>query len=301
MRSTALLLLLAACGESLDTGAVSGPDSSPVGDPELADLGQAPPPTGAILTRTAALAGHPLRVRSVGHPTTSIVYFGRGNPGLFCPPALGGSCMDINPPILLGTDPADPLRTGEIQIGLPPAMPAGLTTTLQAANTNAGGFPPIVSTTSLVVTENVTACGLNQVSIVRNGDAEVTSGDWYSIVGGVYAYGAPNTAARSLETAGNVDLTQDLQPTPVNTLISANFWTWHDPTGSWPQLIEWGYADGTTGSTFHLSGPGVGGWEQIDLLPLLDPSKSLSMIRVWGYSAGGADIMRADTFAFCTQ
>ncbi len=102
-------------------------------------------------------------------------------------------------------------------------------------------------------------------------------------------------------TEGNYYVQQYLAtPEPVLNLVSASFWTWHEPKDSPLQSIEWGYSDGSTDSTLRFSGD-LAGWVQVDLLPEMDPTRDLSYIRVWGYSGGGAypDITLYDQFEFC--
>lgn len=283
-------LLFAACAEA----PVSGVDVDP-------EIGQAPPPTGATLTRSAAVAGHPLLLRSEGHAPASTVYFGRGAPGAVCPPSLGGGCLDITPSVVLGSATADGEGTAELRSALPARWPAGRTTALQAAN---AGASPVISNALDLVTETVTACGPGEVVVVRNGDAEVVSDDWYATYGAGAAISTfAWSGAHAFETNGNTDLTQDLTPTAVSDLVSASFWTWHDPVGIWAQSIEWAYTDGTGGSLLLTTPFDPGGWQHIDLLPLLDPARVLSLVRVWGFgpTGGGADIMRADAFAFCAR
>ena len=61
-----------------------------------------------------------------------------------------------------------------------------------------------------------------------------------------------------------------------------------------------GYSDGTNGST-GLGGAEIEDWSEIDLLPLMDPTKDLVSIQAWGYSGGSSDpdLTRFDAFEFC--
>ena len=87
---------------------------------------------------------------------------------------------------------------------------------------------------------------------------------------------------------------------PVTKLATANFWTWHDGADSPAMSVEWGYSDNTTGNTFY-GGNQLSGWQNHNILALLIPNKSLSFLRVWGYSGGGpaADIVHFDDFRLC--
>jgi hypothetical protein len=103
------------------------------------------------------------------------------------------------------------------------------------------------------------------------------------------------------ETEGNMYIMQDLgTPILVENLGQATFWTWHDGDDSPAMSIEWGYSDGSTGSTF-LGAVDLYGWVQVDVLPHLDYGKELSYIKAWGYSGGDAtaDIVLYDDYKFC--
>jgi hypothetical protein len=103
------------------------------------------------------------------------------------------------------------------------------------------------------------------------------------------------------ETEGNMYIMQDLgTPILVENLGQATFWTWHDGDDSPAMSIEWGYSDGSTGSTY-LGSVDLYGWVQVDVLPHLDYGKELSYIKAWGYSGGDAtaDIVLYDDYKFC--
>ncbi len=104
------------------------------------------------------------------------------------------------------------------------------------------------------------------------------------------------------QTIGNFHVRQDFAATPVPTIVSASFWTWHDAADSPAMSVEWGYSDNTTGNTFYGAGQ-LNGWQNHDILALLAPNKSLTWLRVWGYSGGQnlPDITRYDDFALCRQ
>jgi MYXO-CTERM domain-containing protein len=118
---------------------------------------------------------------------------------------------------------------------------------------------------------------------------------------GIVVTTSPHGGIYSAQTTGNYYVQQYASPAPpVAELVSASFWTWHDPGDSGIQSIEWGYTDGTTGSTFKGSAD-LAGWVKIDLLPLLNNGKSLSYVRAWGYSGGLSlpDIVRYDDYEIC--
>ncbi len=105
----------------------------------------------------------------------------------------------------------------------------------------------------------------------------------------------------AVSTTGNYYVRQDLAtPSPVSSLNSASFWTWHDGSDSPAMSIEWGYSDGSTDSHF-LGASDLSGWVYVDLLPKMDFNRSLSYITTWGYAGGGSltDLTRYDTFEFC--
>ncbi|MEC9073326.1 MAG: hypothetical protein VX938_13130, partial [Myxococcota bacterium] len=102
------------------------------------------------------------------------------------------------------------------------------------------------------------------------------------------------------ETNGNFHVAQDFPPVPVAHLALASFWTWHEPGAGGIMSVSWSYGDGSTGSTF-LNSEELEGWNQVHLLPLMDPTKELSGITTWGYAGGGPepDISRFDSYQFC--
>jgi hypothetical protein len=288
------VLLLAACGVE---DATSGPsDSLPTE--------QAAPPSGGILTTSAAIAGRPLRLRSVGHPSTSLVYFARGGAGSTCPPVLGGQCLDLASPTVLGTDPSDGMRTAQIQLNLPLAVPVGLTTLVQAANPT-GAFATIISNTATIRIDASSPCAAGEVTLIHNARANLPlAGEFVQSYGGstLTRVTDPITSSFTLQVTGNEDVTASFQPTPVSALTSASYELWHDPTTGAPHFVVVYYEDGSTTSNFLSSAFGGTGWETVDMLPLLDPTKSIYKLEIWGYSAGGSpvpNITRFDNLAFC--
>lgn len=144
-------------------------------------------------------------------------------------------------------------------------------------------------------------CPSGGVSVLDNPGFEDGIFDpWTSNSGATFVTIDSYDGSWAAETEGNYYVRQDLlSPAPVASLYTASFWTWHDDDSA-AQSIEWGYSDGSADSTL-LFGDELIGWVQVDLLPLLDLSKDLSWIQVWGYSGGGAlvDITRYDQFEFC--
>jgi hypothetical protein len=100
------------------------------------------------------------------------------------------------------------------------------------------------------------------------------------------------------QDVGNFNISQTFPPIPVPQLTSASFWTYHNVTDNPAMSVNWTYSDNTTGMTF-LGTNQLAGWVQVDILPLLNPAKSLSQITVWGFSGGGTQLTKVDTFLFC--
>lgn len=288
------VLLLAACGVE---DATSGPSEALVTD-------QAAPPSGGILTTSAAIAGRPLRLRSVGHPSTSTVYFARGGAGSTCPPALGGQCLDLASPTVLGSDPSDAMRTAQIQLNLPASVPVGLTTLVQAANPT-GAFATIISNTATIRIDSSSPCAAGEITLIHNASANLPLGSEYTQVSGgtsLTRVTDPVTGSFVLQVTGNQDVTASFQPTPVSALTSASYELWHDPTTGAPHFVAVYYEDGSFTTSILYSVLGGTGWETIDMLPLLDPTKTVNKLEIWGYGSGGGgvpDITRFDNLAFC--
>lgn len=90
-------------------------------------------------------------------------------------------------------------------------------------------------------------------------------------------------------------------PVPVLDLTDAS-WSWQaDPSDSPISSVTWSYSDGTTDSELFFSTAWTGGWDFVDLVPYLDPSKELASFRIYGYSGGGSapDYLRVDDLRFC--
>lgn len=99
----------------------------------------------------------------------------------------------------------------------------------------------------------------------------------------------------------NVGLSQTFDPpVPVVSLVSAEFWAWHDDT-EWGMSNQWTYSDGTEGSLSSWWEDLDPLWASVDVLPQMDPTKSLTWFRTSGYRNGTPqdDVTRFDDFAFC--
>lgn len=145
-----------------------------------------------------------------------------------------------------------------------------------------------------------TPCSGVGISILGNGGFESSDLAPWTTNGVAYTTDFSLTGWWSAEVDGNFYLQQDFPPVPASTLISASFWTWHDGADGPAMSVVWTYGDGTQGSRLY-TGDELSGWVPIDLLPLLDQTKDLVSLRVWGYSGGGgnADTSIFDLFEFC--
>jgi hypothetical protein len=296
-----MFLFLAACGE-LDAvedqgGAVSGPDAPGAG------WEQAPPPSGGTLRVSGAVPGSPLRLVSEGHPAGARVFFGRGGAGTTCPSALGGQCLDLGRAALLGDASASAAGRARLELPVPGGLQVGRSTGMQAANTSSGGRVVISNRTEVRVEDGTCATGL--VQIVRNAafGLPLATDELRQAYGGrtLRRITDPVTTSNAIEVTGNEDVTFDLVPTPVATLDSVDFWTWHDPTDSAIQSWTAFYSSGRSSSGLIINTTSGSGWEKIELLASLDPAEELTGLQVWGYSGGGAapDITRYDDFKLC--
>ena len=109
-----------------------------------------------------------------------------------------------------------------------------------------------------------------------------------------------HSGAWAAQTTGNVHVEQTFAPTPVSSLDSASFWSWHVSADSPAMSVEWVYSDNSTGSTFYGANQ-LNGWQEHNILDKLAANKSLVSLRVWGYAGGQdlPDITRFDDFALC--
>jgi hypothetical protein len=101
-------------------------------------------------------------------------------------------------------------------------------------------------------------------------------------------------------TVGNYNIEQAFPAVPGNQIIQMTYWTWHYGADLPLQSVEWGYSDGTQDSDIVFA-TDLYGWIQWDLLPLLDTSKNLTWIRIWGYAGGltYADVAYYDDVEIC--
>ncbi|MCB9565942.1 MAG: DUF4215 domain-containing protein [Myxococcales bacterium] len=143
-------------------------------------------------------------------------------------------------------------------------------------------------------------CPGGKISILVNYDFETGSFAPWTSNGNPTITASSHSGAWAAQTIGNFHVQQDFAATPVSSLVSATFWTWHDSSDSPAMSVQWGYSDNSTGSTFFGANQ-LNGWQQHNILANLAANKSLVWIRVWGYSGGGnlQDIARYDDFAFC--
>ena len=111
------------------------------------------------------------------------------------------------------------------------------------------------------------------------------------------------TSARTLKvTFADAPTAEDFAAVAVSTLTEASFWSWHDAADYPLMVVNWGYGDGTTDSETFLPSA-LSGWQQADLLALLDPAKDLVWVQPAGYAGTPnaiADIARFDSFELCT-
>lgn len=107
-----------------------------------------PPPAPLALTATPMKPGRAATIEVTGAQPGDTVYIGVGQPGAGpCPPQLGGTCLGLVAPTLLGAPMADASGAARLDL-LVPSLPHGLTASLQAATlSGAGGLSPTVSVT----------------------------------------------------------------------------------------------------------------------------------------------------------
>lgn len=151
MRALPLLLLLAACEGDLPADDLAIPraaagESSPPGL-DLPDVAQLPPPIASSLRAPDLVRGRTAVLQVRGSLPGARVYFARGGtvaPGGVgaCLPALGGNCLDIRNPALVGSAIADSWGTATLNFLVAPSAPL-LTTNLQTAALN--GSDPYLS------------------------------------------------------------------------------------------------------------------------------------------------------------
>ncbi|HGG57952.1 MAG TPA: DUF4215 domain-containing protein, partial [Nannocystis exedens] len=109
-----------------------------------------------------------------------------------------------------------------------------------------------------------------------------------------------HSGAWAAQTTGNLYIKQTFAATPVSSLDSASFWTWHDSADSPAMSVQWSYSDNTNGSTFYGADQ-LDGWQEHDILNKLAANKSIVSLQIWGYAVGQdlPDLTRFDDFALC--
>lgn len=287
MRLVLPLIVLSACaveGDELQSGSLAAELQGQLPAEQLA------PPTGPQLASSAAVRGQPARLQSIGHPAGSTVRFARGGSGLFCPPQLGGSCLDLNNPVIMGADISDGMRTATIDFNVPNA-PAGASTMMQAAN---GGAPGSVSTAITAVVESNSNCPAGSINLLRDSDFEAAIPNaYYGNFGSVGTSTQSFTGALSAEVIGNIGVCWDIPDTAVSDIFTAAYWTWHSTTGA-VQAVEWTYSDGSNDSFFTSNASMT--WENFETLGSMDPSKELASICFYGWTGGTT---RFDAMSVC--
>ena len=127
MRTIALALLLTSC--AIEDTVVVSPSASGW-SPAVDEV--SPPPL--ILSVSGFAPGGTLEVSVEGANPGDTVWFLRSSsvgPGP-CPAGLGGLCLDLKRPILMGRTTADPLGTAEVVVPLPATVVSGMTMHVQA-------------------------------------------------------------------------------------------------------------------------------------------------------------------------
>lgn len=93
------------------------------------------------------VAGQPVEVQVTGaNPGENVIFVRGAGPGLFCPPALGGACLELAAPTILAQVRADASGTASYRATLPTTMPSGVRIAIQAAVVRGpGGAASLVS------------------------------------------------------------------------------------------------------------------------------------------------------------
>jgi hypothetical protein len=104
------------------------------------------------------------------------------------------------------------------------------------------------------------------------------SGNW-SITSG-----HAQSGSYSASDQGNAELKQSFTPVPDSTIASLSFWLEHPAAGVTTNAVVFYYSDGTTAvndvTTTNMS------FDFFDVTSLLNASKSLDAIGIWGTSSG---------------
>lgn len=293
MRLLPLLLALTACkAEPLLSGS-SDVDALP-------DEALAPAPFLASLQSTSPVAGWPMWLRSYGHPLGSMVHFGRGAPGVFCPPTLGGACIDITSPVQLAQTVSFDEGDAIVSINVPALAPPGATTTLQAANLTELGYTTVISQPLPIRVEPATPCQPGTFSVVPNAHLALPlAGEFEQTVGSTMTRVFDATrSANALQIDGNENV-RSLLPMMTSTMLTeAGVWVWRDVNaGTTPFTWTLYYTDGSFDTQTEMLPPDPEGWHYVDLFPSLTP-RTTRRLEVWGYGAHG-DITRFADFTVC--
>ena len=143
--------------------------------------------------------------------------------------------------------------------------------------------------------EDEDGCGALNNAVQNPSFEEGASVNWES--NGVIYDGPGFLGDISGQTQGNWYFEQTFDGVPVSELTEAS-WAMHFSTSCTISSIHWGYTDGTEGDYFW-SAPSAEAWHVIDVRDEMDETKSVNMVRVWGCSGGGEDIVNRDDFRFC--
>lgn len=131
MRTLPLLLALAACGFEGDEAST-----------------QAPPPAPIELSVSQITSGNNLRASVAQVPAGTTVYFAlstTSSPGpMPCPPPLGGACLSLSNPRLLGSAVANADGLAALTLRAP-TVRSGLTVQVQAAAVDPAGGPAFLT------------------------------------------------------------------------------------------------------------------------------------------------------------
>ncbi len=126
------------------------------------------------------------------------------------------------------------------------------------------------------------------VSIIQNGGFESgVLGPWYEdrASGSTRPWGVtsirPYDGERSAFNLGRLELRQDFAPVSASDILTARFAAARQGTSTSNDILaEWFYTDGTSSGAllFVITTAGSGSttiWQQFDLLPFLDPAKTV--------------------------
>lgn len=299
MRSSMLLLALAACQPEGADPLISGLADDAWAE-DWAGEQAPPPPYQATLQTTSPVAGFPMWLRSYGHPVGANVLFGRGAPGLYCPPSLGGACIDILNPVTLSQDVSSGETDAITSIQIPALAMPGATTTLQAANLAGFGYPTVISQPLPIRIEPTSPCTPGSFSVVPNAHLGLPlAGEFEQTVGAsMMRVFDGDFGANVLEVRGNENVRSLLPMMISGMLTEAGLWVWRDPNaGVTPFTWKLYYTDGSFDTeTVNLT-PTVDGWQFVDMFPSLTP-RTTRRLEVWGFG-GAMDVTRFGDFTVC--